>query len=179
MRRSPRRPLILKRRKLPFHLNEPAPADTHTQPASSEEPPKPAAIQCFPDGVRIMDHPSMSGTQVVVIPKTADLQSVIRALTAKGKERGVQGPNKFILLSESQDNGSFCPTSVKEESVPPSSPAGQPANVESVLGPPDAKPVSGIKPSMAYLSLIITAILCILYLVCCVSSGVVFHFFTC
>ncbi|XP_037551657.1 forkhead box protein M1 [Nematolebias whitei] len=143
MRRSPRRPLILKRRKLPFQLNEPASADAHAQPAGSKEPPKPAASQCFPDGVRIMDHPSMSGTQVVVIPKTADLQSVIGALTAKGKECGVQGPNKFILLSQSQNNGSFCHASVKEESVPPSSAAGQPA--ESVLGSPDAKPVSGIK----------------------------------
>ncbi|XP_036374372.1 forkhead box protein M1 [Megalops cyprinoides] len=46
-----------------------------------------------------MDHPSMPDTQVVVIPKTADLQSVLSALTAKGKECGPQGPNKFILLS--------------------------------------------------------------------------------
>lgn len=30
--------------------------------------------------------------------KTADLQSVIGALTVKGKECGAQGPNKFILL---------------------------------------------------------------------------------
>ncbi|KAG7320173.1 hypothetical protein KOW79_016026 [Hemibagrus wyckioides] len=43
----------------------------------------------------------MPDTQVVVIPKTADLQSVINVLTAKGKERGVEGPNKFILLSGS------------------------------------------------------------------------------
>lgn len=43
----------------------------------------------------------MPDTQVVVIPKTADLQSVISALTAKGKECGPQGRNKFILLSGS------------------------------------------------------------------------------
>ncbi|KAK7895951.1 hypothetical protein WMY93_021276 [Mugilogobius chulae] len=42
----------------------------------------------MPDGVCIMDHPSMSGTQVVVVPKTSDLQSVIGALTTKGKECG-------------------------------------------------------------------------------------------
>lgn len=30
--------------------------------------------------------------------KSADLQSVIGALTVKGKECGAQGPNKFILL---------------------------------------------------------------------------------
>lgn len=41
----------------------------------------------------------MPDTQVVVIPKAADLQSVISALTAKGKECGPQGRNKFILLS--------------------------------------------------------------------------------
>uniref|UniRef100_A0AAY4B7D2 Forkhead box protein M1 n=1 Tax=Denticeps clupeoides TaxID=299321 RepID=A0AAY4B7D2_9TELE len=81
MRRSPRRPLILKRRKLPFHSHEPAAA--------------PSAARC----VRIMDHPTMPGTQVVLIPKSADLQSVIGALSAKGKERGPQGPNRFILLS--------------------------------------------------------------------------------
>lgn len=161
MRRSPRRPLILKRRKLPFQLNEPAPADAHAQPGISKELPKPAASQCFPDGVRIMDHPSMSGTQVVVIPKSADLQSVIGALTAKGKECGVQGPNKFILLSQSQNNGSFRQASVKEESVPASSAAGQPANAESVLGSPDATPFSGVKSSMAYLSLIISEIVCV------------------
>ncbi|XP_017267179.1 forkhead box protein M1 isoform X2 [Kryptolebias marmoratus] len=141
MRRSPRRPLILKRRKLPFPPNEPAPASS----GGSKEPSKPAASQGFPDGVRIMDHPSISGTQVVVVPKEADLQSVIGALTAKGKECGVHGPNKFILLSGSQDNGSFSQASVKEESVPPSSTAGQPADAESKLSSPDAKPVSGNK----------------------------------
>uniref|UniRef100_A0A665VBH4 Forkhead box protein M1 n=1 Tax=Echeneis naucrates TaxID=173247 RepID=A0A665VBH4_ECHNA len=104
MRRSPRRPLILKRRKLPFQQNDPPAAES-----GSQAPSKQAASQCFPDGIRIMNHPSMSDTQVVVIPKTADLQSVIGALTAKGKECGVQGPNKFILLSESSgcDNGSL------------------------------------------------------------------------
>ncbi|KAM9328409.1 LOW QUALITY PROTEIN: forkhead box protein M1 [Pholidichthys leucotaenia] len=99
MRRSPRRPLILKRRKLPFHQNETPTAESQCRRAEgSKEPPKPGASQCFPDGIRIMDHPTMSDTQVVVIPKTADLQSVIGALTAK-EQCGVQGRNKFILLS--------------------------------------------------------------------------------
>ncbi|KAM7367277.1 hypothetical protein PAMP_015191 [Pampus punctatissimus] len=109
MRRSPRRPLILKRRKLPFQQNDsPAAAAAESQilsdASSPKEPSKSSASQCFPDGIRIMDHPSMSDTQVVVIPQTADLQSVIGALTAKGKECGAQGPNKFILLSGSGNN---------------------------------------------------------------------------
>ncbi|XP_038137293.1 forkhead box protein M1 [Cyprinodon tularosa] len=111
MRRSPRRPLILKRRKLPFHQNDPTPADKPVQSLApgAREAPKSAAGQCFPHGIPIMDHPLMSNTQVVVIPKEADLKSIIGALTAKGKESGVQGPNKFILLSEagSGDHGSF------------------------------------------------------------------------
>uniref|UniRef100_A0A669EYA5 Forkhead box protein M1 n=1 Tax=Oreochromis niloticus TaxID=8128 RepID=A0A669EYA5_ORENI len=98
MRRSPRRPLILKRRKLPFHQNA---TDSQPGESGSKEPSKPAAAQSFSDGIRIMDHPSMSDTQVVVIPEKADLQSVIGALTAKGKECGAQGPNKFILLNGS------------------------------------------------------------------------------
>uniref|UniRef100_A0AAV2IV46 Forkhead box protein M1 n=1 Tax=Knipowitschia caucasica TaxID=637954 RepID=A0AAV2IV46_KNICA len=51
----------------------------------------------------------MTGTQVVVVPKSADLQSVIGVLTAKGKECGAQGPNKFILLNgdNGNSNGSF------------------------------------------------------------------------
>ncbi|XP_036433036.1 forkhead box protein M1 [Colossoma macropomum] len=100
MRESPRRPIILKRRKLPFQRNGP---DGHVEasdgPRTKAAPPPSA--QSFPHGICIMDHPSMPDTQVVVIPKTADLQSVIGALTAKGKERGPQGPNKFILLSGS------------------------------------------------------------------------------
>uniref|UniRef100_A0A4W4HRG4 Forkhead box protein M1 n=1 Tax=Electrophorus electricus TaxID=8005 RepID=A0A4W4HRG4_ELEEL len=93
MRESPRRPIILKRRKLPFQSNEGDGTRTKAAPAQTG--------QAFPDGIRIMDHPTMPDTQVVVIPKTADLQSVISALTAKGKECGLQGPNKFILLSGS------------------------------------------------------------------------------
>ncbi|KAL3977177.1 vomeronasal 2 receptor [Sarotherodon galilaeus] len=98
MRRSPTRPLILKRRKLPFHQNA---TDSQPGESGSKEPSKPAAIQRFPGGIRIMDHPSKSDTRLVYFPETADLQSVIGALTAKGNECGAQGPKKFILLSGS------------------------------------------------------------------------------
>ncbi|XP_044041752.1 forkhead box protein M1 isoform X2 [Siniperca chuatsi] len=149
MRRSPRRPLILRRRKLPFQQNDPPAAESQSQSGAtgSNEPSKSAASQCFPDGIHIMDHPSMSDTQVVVIPKTADLQSVIGALTAKGKECGVQGPNKFILLSGngSPDNGSFCQPAAEEDDVSTRSTVGQPVKAETMHSP-DAKPLTGIKP---------------------------------
>uniref|UniRef100_A0A3B4V5E6 Forkhead box protein M1 n=1 Tax=Seriola dumerili TaxID=41447 RepID=A0A3B4V5E6_SERDU len=150
MRRSPRRPLILKRRKLPFQQNDPPAAESQSQSGASgsQEPSKQAATQCFPDGIRIMNHPSMSDTQVVVIPKTADLQSVIGALTAKGKECGVQGPNKFILLSEngSCDNGSHCQTAAEGDDISTRSTDGQPVKAETIHNSPDAKPLTGIKP---------------------------------
>ncbi|KAF5907917.1 forkhead box protein M1-like isoform X3, partial [Clarias magur] len=94
---SPRRPIILKRRKLPFQRNE----SEGPQNKSSRTP---SGARSFPDGICLMDHPTMPDTQVVVIPKSADLQSVIDVLTVKGKEHGAQGPTKFILLSGS--NGS-------------------------------------------------------------------------
>ncbi|XP_018536412.1 forkhead box protein M1 isoform X1 [Lates calcarifer] len=150
MRQSPRRPLILKRRKLPFQQNDPTAAEPQSQSGSSgsKEPSKSAANQCFPDGIRIMNHPSMSDTQVVVIPKTADLQSVIGALTVKGKECGVQGPNKFILLSEngSSDNGSFCQTAAEGNDVSTMSTDGQPMKADTMLNSPHAKPLTRIKP---------------------------------
>ncbi|KAK5848978.1 hypothetical protein PBY51_008655 [Eleginops maclovinus] len=146
MRRSPRRPLILRRRKLPFQQNDPPAAELQSQDGAlgSKEPSKPAASQRFPDGIRIMDHPSMSDTQVVVVPKTADLQSVIRALTAKGKESGVQGRNKFILLSEnsSRDNGSFCQPAAEGDD---SSTVDQTVKAETMHSSPDAKHLTGIK----------------------------------
>ncbi|XP_055087591.1 forkhead box protein M1 [Periophthalmus magnuspinnatus] len=108
MRRSPRRPLILKRRKLPFQQNDTGPA-LHSNKVATEDASQANSTQCIPNGVCIMDHPSMSATQVVVVPKTADIQNVIGVLTAKGKECGAQGPNKFILLSgdNGNSNGSF------------------------------------------------------------------------
>ncbi|KAG8005520.1 Forkhead box protein M1 [Nibea albiflora] len=145
MRRSPRRPLILRRRKLPFQQNDVPAAEPQSQcrASGSKEPSEPAAGQHFPDGIRIMDHPSMSDTQVVVIPKTADLQSVIGALTAKGKEYGAHGPNKFILLSEngSGDNGSFCRPAAEDGDI---STVGQPVETDT-MNSPDVKPLTGIK----------------------------------
>ncbi|XP_043943536.1 forkhead box protein M1 [Protopterus annectens] len=116
MRSSPRRPLILKRRKLCLNPQAPSVA-THSQ---EQDVPDGAlkeatcnkdhgiahctnerdqSCQKFPDGIKIFDHPNLPNTQVVVIPKNADIQSIITALTAKGKESGTNGPNKFILLS--------------------------------------------------------------------------------
>ncbi|XP_061662193.1 forkhead box protein M1 isoform X2 [Syngnathoides biaculeatus] len=126
MRRSPRRPLILKRRKLPFHQSDP-PGNPHASVARGE-PASSSAPRRFPDGIRVLDHPVFPGTQVVFIPKTAELRSVIEALTIKGKERGVQGPNKFILLGDSGslDLGSLCQTD--DAAVFPASAAGQQAS---------------------------------------------------
>lgn len=45
----------------------------------------------------------MSDTKVVVIPKTADVQNVIQALSAKAKE---SGRSKFILLGGNAGQGS-------------------------------------------------------------------------
>ncbi|CAG02404.1 unnamed protein product [Tetraodon nigroviridis] len=96
MRRSPRRPLILRRRKLPFQQNDPPAAEPGNRPASGpEQASGPSPGWCFPDGVRVLDHPCVSDTKVVVIPKTADVQNVIQALSANGKD---SGPSKFILL---------------------------------------------------------------------------------
>lgn len=92
----------------------------------------------------------MSDTQVVVIPKTADLQSVIGALTAKGKECGVQGPNKFILLSGngSSDSGSFCQPAAEGDDASTRSTVGQPEKAETMRGSPAAKHLTGIKTCM-------------------------------
>ncbi|XP_032046951.1 forkhead box protein M1 isoform X2 [Aythya fuligula] len=58
-----------------------------------------SGLQKFPAGIKIINHPTMPNTQVVAIPANADIQSIIEALTAKGKECGNNGPNKFILIS--------------------------------------------------------------------------------
>ncbi|GAA6097224.1 uncharacterized protein LOC113645604 isoform X1 [Tachysurus ichikawai] len=92
---SPRRQIILKRRKRPFQRNE----AEETQNKSSTVSGARSVSASAQDGIRIVDHPTKPDTRVVVIPKTAHLQSVLDALTAKGKERGTQRPNKFIFLS--------------------------------------------------------------------------------
>nr|XP_043878387.1 forkhead box protein M1 isoform X3 [Solea senegalensis] len=145
MRRSPRRPLILKRRKLPFQQNDDSTAAGSA--SSSKEPPASAAGQSFPDRIRIMNHPSMSDTQVVVIPKAVDLQAIIGVLTAKGKESGTQGPNKFILLSENSDcsGGSVRQVAPEVDGVTKKSTDGQPDKAETF---PDATPLTGSKPCM-------------------------------
>nr|XP_031363787.1 forkhead box protein M1 [Lonchura striata domestica] len=117
MRTSPRRPLILKRRKLTLPQNgesstsardekrgqdEKAPKQEHRQEDQHNRQPRDkrdGGLQKFPAGIKIIDHPTMPNTQVVAIPTNADIQSIIEALTAKGKECGNNGPNKFILIS--------------------------------------------------------------------------------
>lgn len=110
MRTSPHRPLILKRRRLPLPVKN-VPGETpegaprrslaQAQAGQSQAPKEGAeAGDCqFPAGIKIINHPTMPNTQVVAIPHNANIQSIITALTAKGKESGSSGPNKFILIS--------------------------------------------------------------------------------
>ncbi|NXL48263.1 FOXM1 protein, partial [Podilymbus podiceps] len=128
MRTSPRRPLILKRRKLTLTQKDPSgtsardensgqdgktpkqeqsQGDQHNiQPRDKRD----CGLQKFPAGIKIIDHPTMPNTQVVAIPTNADIQSIIEALTAKGKECGNNGPNKFILISSGGTSRSAGPT---------------------------------------------------------------------
>ncbi|XP_030197592.1 forkhead box protein M1 isoform X1 [Gadus morhua] len=158
MRRSPRRPLILKRRKLPFQLNDP-PANVvpskepYGRPPPTPTPhpngPFPTAI-VFPDGIQVVSHPTRPDTQVVVIPKTADLQCVIGALTAKGKEHGPNGPNKFILLSGSsgglENDSHFVHLSEGDGPPPQRITGGPPGNVKEEGVCLDIKPLTGLNP---------------------------------
>ncbi|KFP18429.1 Forkhead box protein M1 [Egretta garzetta] len=119
MRTSPRRPLILKRRKLTLpqkDVSSTSARDENGAGAQSGGPtqqPKQRQnrlLQKFPAGKKIIDHPTMPNTQVVAIPTNADIQSIIEALTAKGKECGNNGPNKFILISSGGTSCSAGPT---------------------------------------------------------------------
>uniref|UniRef100_G1QRG0 Fork-head domain-containing protein n=1 Tax=Nomascus leucogenys TaxID=61853 RepID=G1QRG0_NOMLE len=110
MKTSPRRPLILKRRRLPLPVQN-APSETSeeepkrspaqqepNQAEASKEVAEPHSCK-FPAGIKIINHPTMPNTQVVAIPNNANIHSIITALTAKGKESGSSGPNKFIIIS--------------------------------------------------------------------------------
>ncbi|NXN17965.1 FOXM1 protein, partial [Indicator maculatus] len=110
MRTSPRRPLILKRRKLSLPQNDASSTSAEDKNNGQEHrqedqrnsqfrDKKDCGLQNFPAGIEIIDHPTMPNTQVVAIPANADIQSIIEALTVKGKECGNNGPNKFILIS--------------------------------------------------------------------------------
>ncbi|XP_047659798.1 uncharacterized protein LOC113645604 isoform X3 [Tachysurus fulvidraco] len=92
---SPRRPIILKRRKQPFQRNEADETQNKSSTASGAE----SVSASAQDGIRVVDHPTRPEALVVVVPETASLQSVLDALDAKRKERGTPGPNKFIFLS--------------------------------------------------------------------------------
>ncbi|NXV15678.1 FOXM1 protein, partial [Cepphus grylle] len=128
MRTSPCRPLILKRRKLTLPQkdtsstsagdenggqDEKTPRQEHSQEDqhnSQNREKIECGLQKFPAGIKIIDHPTMPNTQVVAIPTNADIQSIIEALTAKGKECGNNGPNKFILISSGGTSHSAGPT---------------------------------------------------------------------
>ncbi|NXJ53288.1 FOXM1 protein, partial [Spizaetus tyrannus] len=128
MRTSPRRPLILKRRKLTLPQKDASststrdensgqdgktPKQEHSQEDQHNSQPRDkmdCGLQKFPAGIKIIDHPTMPNTQVVAIPTNADIQSIIEALTAKGKECGNNGPNKFILISSGGTSRSAGPT---------------------------------------------------------------------
>ncbi|NXN28661.1 FOXM1 protein, partial [Nycticryphes semicollaris] len=128
MRTSPRRPLILKRRKLTLPQKNTSSTSVRDENSSQDEKtPKQehsqedqhnsqytgkmeCGLQKFPAGIKIIDHPTMPNTQVVAIPTNADIQSIIEALTAKGKECGNNGPNKFILISSGGTPRSAGPT---------------------------------------------------------------------
>ncbi|XP_045410542.1 forkhead box protein M1 isoform X1 [Lemur catta] len=110
MRTSPRRPLILKRRRLPLPVQnasgetseeEPKRVPAQQEPSQAQASKEVAELNSckFPAGIKIINHPTMPNTQVVAIPNNANIQSIITALTAKGKESGSSGPNKFILIS--------------------------------------------------------------------------------
>ncbi|NXX42068.1 FOXM1 protein, partial [Tricholaema leucomelas] len=120
MRTSPRRPLILKRRKLTLPQNDASSTSAgdenngqeHSQDDQHNSQPRDktnCGLQKFPAGIKIIDHPTMPNTQVVAIPANADIQSIIEALTVKGKECGNNGPNKFILISS---EGMSCSSSL-------------------------------------------------------------------
>ncbi|NWV23451.1 FOXM1 protein, partial [Origma solitaria] len=127
MRTSPCRPLILKRRKLTLPQKDESSTSArdekrgqdektlkqeHSQEDQHNRQPRDKRdcnLQKFPAGIKIIDHPTMPNTQVVAIPTNADVQSIIEALTAKGKECGNNGPNKFILISSGGSSRSAGP----------------------------------------------------------------------
>ncbi|XP_077566041.1 forkhead box protein M1 isoform X2 [Stigmatopora nigra] len=94
MRNKPRKPLILQKRKLSNQLSKPP----ESQNASQEDQGSSSATPNLPVGVGILQHPVLPNTQLVAIPKMADLWSVIQALTAKSREGNGQGPDKYIIL---------------------------------------------------------------------------------
>lgn len=141
MRRSPRRPLILRRRKLPFQQNDPPAAEFKSQPAAASKQPSGSSNSwCFPDGIRVLDHPFMIDTKVVVIPKTADVQNVIQVLSTKGKESGSKGPSKFILLSGNASHGSGPPAGENRDSTRVSA-----CHSIEMMGHTSNKPVPALK----------------------------------
>ncbi|XP_004710361.1 forkhead box protein M1 isoform X2 [Echinops telfairi] len=155
MKTSPCRPLILKRRRLPLPVQNAPGEMSEEEPkrssAQQEPPPTQASREAaesssckFPARIKIMNHPTMPNTQVVAIPNHANIQSIITALTAKGKESGNSGPNKFILISSGG-----APTHPPEPPLPDqaSSDTKRAEVVTETLGPrPTARDVNPPRP---------------------------------
>ncbi|XP_040201168.1 forkhead box protein M1 isoform X1 [Rana temporaria] len=57
------------------------------------------SVKSISSEIKVMGHPTIPNTQLVVLPPNYDMESIIQALTARGREMG--GPNKFILISGS------------------------------------------------------------------------------
>ncbi|XP_047659794.1 forkhead box protein M1-like isoform X2 [Tachysurus fulvidraco] len=94
MMRSPRRPIILTRRRRPLERNKADETQNKSSTASGAE----SVSASAQDGIRVVDHPTRPEALVIATPETAGLQSVLDALDAKRKEGGTPGPNKFIFV---------------------------------------------------------------------------------
>uniref|UniRef100_A0A8D0KPQ7 Forkhead box protein M1 n=1 Tax=Salvator merianae TaxID=96440 RepID=A0A8D0KPQ7_SALMN len=129
MKSSPHRPLILKKRKqcLPHSdasstlkrsesggqdigspEQEQARTSGHNKNKEEHSSPRISA------GIKIIDHPTTPNVQVVAVPPDADIQSILEVLTAKGKESGSSGPNKFILISSGNNSPSLERRTIKK-----------------------------------------------------------------
>ncbi|XP_042326828.1 forkhead box protein M1 isoform X2 [Sceloporus undulatus] len=116
MKSSPHRPLILKRRKLSLSHTDSSVSQGRDEPSKGSPEQELAktdvhdtnrqehVIQRVFPGIKIIDHPTMSNTQVVAVPANADIQSILEALMTRGKKSGDNGPNKFILISGESRN---------------------------------------------------------------------------
>ncbi|XP_062990481.1 forkhead box protein M1 [Elgaria multicarinata webbii] len=122
MKSSPHRPLILKRRKLSLPHTEAfntlvrnesdgqTAGSSKQEQARTDEPVingKEPAIQEVSTRIRIIDHPTLSNAQVVAVPTNTDIQSILEAMRAKGKESGSNEPNKFIFISSGSRSSSM------------------------------------------------------------------------
>ncbi|XP_053321464.1 forkhead box protein M1 [Spea bombifrons] len=112
------------------------PADNLIQNPVAETPLTQISVDALniPSEVKIMSHPTTPDTQLVVIPPESDVQSIIHALTARGRTSG--GPNKFILISSGTTFHNQPVDQVKEE---------EPIHLESICSSKQPSAGSDIK----------------------------------